>query len=101
MFFLCNRSVKGSNVFQLMAGLKDEIDIVDVFVGKQCFQSPCIAKLCSYTYAGFVLDKIAAISQLLSQSHQLVTEVIDLTGLHSQIIPLLKSAIPIRMSTKT
>jgi len=64
MFFPCNRTVKGSNVFQLMAGLTEEIDIFDIFVGKWGFHSPCIAKVCSYIYRGFVLDKIAAISQL-------------------------------------
>jgi len=64
MSFLCNRSVKGRNVFQLMSGLTEEIDIVDVFVGKRSLQSPCIAMVCSYTYTGFVLDKIATISQL-------------------------------------
>jgi len=37
MFFLCNRTVKGSNVFQLMSGLTEEIDIFDVFVGKRSF----------------------------------------------------------------
>jgi len=101
MFFPCNRPVKGSNIFKLMPGLTEKIDIFHVFVGKRSFQSPFIAKVCSYTYSGFVLDKIGAISQLQSQSHQLVTKVIDLTGLHSQRIPLPKSAIPITVSTKT
>jgi len=101
MFFPCNLTLKGSNVFQQMAGLTEEIDIFDVLVGKRSFQSQCIAKVCSYTYAGFVLDKIAAISQLWGQSHQLVTEVINLTRLDSQIIPLPKSAIPIGVSTQT
>jgi len=47
-----------------MAGLTEEIDIFDILVGKLSFQSPYIAKVCSYTYSGFVLDKIAALSQL-------------------------------------
>jgi len=64
MFFLGNRTVQGSNVFQLMSGLTEEIDIFDIFIGKRSFESPCIAKVCSYTYVGFVLDKIAAISQI-------------------------------------
>jgi len=64
MFFTGNRMVEGSNIFQPMAGLMAEIDIFEAFVGKRSFQSPSIAKVCSYTYAGFVLDKIAAISQL-------------------------------------
>jgi len=37
MFFPCNRTVKGSNVFQLMTGLTEEIDIFDVFIGKRSF----------------------------------------------------------------
>jgi len=37
IFFLCNRTVKGSNVFQLMSGLTEEIDTFDVFVGKRSF----------------------------------------------------------------
>jgi len=45
MFFLCNRSVKGSNVFQLISGLTEEIDIFDIFVGKRSLQSPCIANI--------------------------------------------------------
>jgi len=101
MFFPCNRTVKGSHVFQRMAGLTEEIDIFNLFVGKRSFQSPCIAKICGYPYAGFLFDKIVAISQLQSQSHQLVTKVIDLTGLDSQIIPLPNNTIPIRVSTKT
>ena len=37
MFFRCNHTVKGSNVFQLMSGLTEEIDIFDVFVVKRSF----------------------------------------------------------------
>jgi len=64
MFFSCNHTVKGTNVFQLMAGMTEEIDLFDVFIGKRTFQSPCIVKVCSYTYVCFVLDTIATISLL-------------------------------------
>jgi len=37
IFFLCNRSVKGRNVFQLMSGLTEEVDIFDIFIGKRSF----------------------------------------------------------------
>jgi len=40
MFFLCNRTVKGSNVLQLMSGLTEEIDIFDVFHREAEFLKP-------------------------------------------------------------
>jgi len=37
MFFLCNYTVKGSKVFQLMPGMTEKIYIFDIFVGKRRF----------------------------------------------------------------
>jgi len=101
MFFPGSRTVKGSNVFQMITGLTEEVDVFDILVRKRSPQSPYIAKVCRYPYTGFMLDKVFAKFQLLSQSHQLVTKVIDLTGLYSQIIPLPKCTIPSRVSTKS
>jgi len=64
MFIPCNREVNGSNVFQLMTCLMEEIDVFDIIVRERSFQNPCKAMVDSYTYMGFVLDKIALISEL-------------------------------------
>jgi len=93
--------VKGNNIFQLMTGLAEEIAVLDIIVGKRSFQSQCILKVSSYTSPDIVHGKITSISQLRSQSHQLFTKVIYLTGLDSQNIPLPNSSIQLGVSTKT
>ena len=44
MFFLCNRTVKGSNGFQLMSGLTEEIDIFEVFVGNRVLKAHALRR---------------------------------------------------------
>jgi len=64
MFILRKSTVKGSNVFQLMTGLTEKINVFDIIIRERSFQSLYIAQVCSYTNMGFVFEIIAPISQL-------------------------------------